>query len=231
MFYYMYNTMISERCQTTYAIIPAMKLKNRAAALFGIGIVLFMGYILYLSLKPPIDVVIQAGHEGRVRGNTGSETATLREELWNIQVANTAAKQLEAWGIEVKRVPADTSLIRAKVAVAIHFDGAKVPCLSGASVGYPDNNTSYTFAQHWKALYKPYFPFKWHEDNFTKNLKEYYGYSWIKANTFVVLELGELTCSRQTAWLQPRLEALGKLVAYAIAVELGKEVPKPKITL
>ena len=206
-----------------------MKLKNRAAALFGIVIVVFMGYILYLSLTPPVEVVIQAGHEGRTTGNTGSETATLREELWNIRVANAAAKQLEAWGVDVKRVPADTSLMRAQIAVAIHFDGAKAPCRSGASVGYQDNNASYTFAQHWKALYRPYFPYKWHEDNFTNNLKHYYGFNWIKADKFVVLELGELTCPRQTQWLAPRLQKLGQLIAYAIATELGKEVPKPSL--
>ena len=229
MFYYMYNTMITERCQTTYAIILPMKLKNKAAAFFAIIILSLFGYILYQSLREPVSVIIQAGHEGRTCGNTGAECKLYREEDWNILVANETARQLEAWGVDVKRVPADISLQRAKIAVAIHFDGAKNICRSGASVGYPDNNASRTFAQKWKELYRSYYPFKWHEDNFTENLRNYYAYRWIRAEKFLVLELGEITCEAQTQWLKPRLKKIAHLIAYAIASELGKQVHQPDL--
>ena len=204
-----------------------MNLKNKTAAFFAILIFLLIGFILYQSLKAPISVVIQAGHEGRTCGNTGAVCKNDKEVEWNIKVADMTAKQLEAWGIDVKRVPADTLPMRAKIAVAIHFDSAKQHCRSGASVGYLDNNASHSFAQHWKAIYKSYFPFVWHADNFTENLKNYYAYHVISAEKFVVLELGEITCQKQTAWLKPRLRKISMLIAYAVASELGREVPKP----
>jgi N-acetylmuramoyl-L-alanine amidase len=206
-----------------------MKLKNKAAAVFSILILTLFGYILYQSLKEPTSVVIQAGHEGRTCGNTGAVCKNYKEVEWNILVADETAKQLESWGIDVKRVPADPSFERAKIAVAIHFDAAKRICRSGASVGYPDDNASRAFAQHWKSLYRPYFPFHWHTDNFTENLSSYYAYSKIRAKKFLVLELGEITCEKQTTWLKPRLKQISRLIAYTIATELGKNIPKPKL--
>ena len=206
-----------------------MYTKNKAAAIFAALLLLFFAFILYQSLREPVSVIIQAGHEGRTCGNTGAVCKNYKEVEWNVVVADEAAKQLEKWGIDVKRVPADTSFERAKIAVAIHFDSARRICRSGASVGYPDNNASRSFAEHWKRLYKPYFPFHWHEDNFTDNLKHYYAYRQIDARKFLVLELGEITCKKQTAWLKPRLRRLGRLVAYTIATELGKKVEKPSL--
>jgi len=58
---------------------------------------------------------------------------------------------------------------------------------------------------------------------------DYYAYKWIRADKFLLLELGEITCDKQTKWLKSRLKKIAHLIAYAIAKELGKEVPKPKI--
>ena len=206
-----------------------MHLKNKAAAIFALLVLLLFGYILYQSLRTPVSVIIQAGHEGRSCGNTGAVCQNITEVSWNIKVADETARLLRKWNIDVKRVPADTLPQRARIAVAIHFDSAKHPCRSGASVGYPDNNASYVFAQRWKALYRPYFPFRWHADNFTDNLKHYYAYRWIRAEKFLVLELGELSCPSQRKWLKPRLKKIARLLAYAIATELGKKVPKPHL--
>jgi N-acetylmuramoyl-L-alanine amidase len=206
-----------------------MNLKNRTAAVFAAFILLLIGYIIYQSLKAPVPVIIQAGHEGRTCGNTGAVCKSYKEVEWNILVADAAAKQLRQWGIKVKRVPADVLPQRAVIAVAIHFDSARRICRSGASVGYPNTNASRTFAAHWKQIYKPYFPFRWHADNFTDNLKEYYAYKTIRAEKFAVLELGEITCEKQAKWLKPRLKKIAHLIAYAIATELGKQVPKPQI--
>ena len=204
-----------------------MNIKNKTATFFTLLIFLLLGFIFYWSGTKPIDVIIQAGHEGRTTGNTGAESKLYREELWNIEVANEVAKKLRTWEIEVERMPAKVHFKRAHIAVSIHFDGATTPCNSGASVGYP-NQDSYAFAQTWKQLYSEHFPFYWHEDNFTENLKNYYAYKWIRAEKFLLLELGEITCSKQTTWLKPRLKKIAHLIAYAIATELGKEVPKPR---
>jgi len=204
-----------------------MYIKNKVAAFFAVTLLLLFAFILYEGLRAPVSVIVQAGHEGRTCGNTGAECKRYREEEWNIQVANEVAKQLRLWHIDVKRVPADTLHERAKIAVAIHFDGAKNLCHSGASVGYPDNNASYHFAQKWKKLYRTYFPFRWHEDNFTDNLKHYYAFHTIDAEKFLVLELGEITCSKQTQWLKPHLTSIAHLIAYTIATELGIKVKKP----
>ena len=205
-----------------------MNLKNKAAAFFSLLILGLFVFVLYWSTIQPYDVIVQAGHEGRLTGNTGAESKLYREEEWNILVADEVAKKLKSWKINVKRVPAKVHLIRSKIAVAIHFDGAKNVCRSGASVGYP-NQKSVDFANRWKALYKTYYPFYWHEDNFTKNLKHYYAYRWIRAEKFLVLELGEITCKKQTKWLKPRLKKIAHLIAYSIATELGKKVKKPTL--
>jgi N-acetylmuramoyl-L-alanine amidase len=205
-----------------------MNIKNKAATFFAILILFLITFILYKSSIKPISVVIQAGHEGRVSGNTGAESLFYKEENWNIIVANEVAKKLSSWNIDVKRVPAKVSFMRAKIAVSIHFDGAKRTCNSGASIGYPSSNSS-AFAKRWKNLYGDYFPFKWHEDNFTENLKEYYAYRYIRADKFLILELGEITCDKQTKWLYPRLKKIAHLIAYAIATELGHEVEKPHL--
>jgi len=204
-----------------------MKTKNKPATFFAILILLLMAFILYWSTTKPVSVVIQAGHEGRTTGSTGAESKDYREEAWNILVADEVAKKLRSWDIDVMRMPAKVSFTRAKIAISIHFDGASTPCASGASIGYPSDD-SYAFAQRWKKLYANYFPYKWHKDNFTDNLKNYYAYRWIRAEKFLLLELGEITCDKQTAWLKPRLKKVAHLVAYTIAMELGKEVKKPK---
>lgn len=203
-----------------------MRLQNKAAAFFALLIIALFGFIVYWGTTKPVDVVIQAGHEGRVTGNTGAEGPRYREEQWNIIVADAVTQQLRSWNIGVTRMPAKVTFTKARIAVAIHFDGAKRACYSGASIGYP-NTHSYMFAQRWKKLYSQYFPFYWHQDNFTRNLKQYYAYKWIRAEKFLVLELGEITCEAQTKWLEPRLKKIAGLIAYSIAKELGKEVPEP----
>jgi len=203
-----------------------MNIKNKPATFFALLIISLMAFILYWSTTKPIAVVIQAGHEGRTHGNTGAASKYYSEVKWNIFVANETAKVLRSWNIKVKRVPAKVGIVRAKIAVAIHFDSAHTPCNSGASMGYPSME-SYTFAQRWKKYYKNYFPYQWHKDNFTTNLSNYYAYKWIRAEKFLLLELGEITCDKQTQWLKPRLKNIAYLIAYTIATELGKDVKKP----
>ena len=205
-----------------------MHSKNRAGAFFALLIIGLIGFILYWGSTKPVSVVIQAGHEDRISGNTGATGSLYKETEWNSFVANEITKQLRSWDIDVKRIPAKVPFLRTKIAVSIHFDSAKRVCHSGASIGYPDKN-SYDFARHWEKLYKAYYPFRWHRDNFTENLKHYYAYKKIDAEKFLVLELGEITCDEQTKWLKPRLKKIAQLIAYSIARELGKNVQKPDL--
>jgi len=176
------------------------------------------------------DVLIQAGHEGRISGNTGASSKYGEEIEWNRIVANEATRVLREAGVKVIRSSANIPISRVKLAIAIHFDGSKKPCSSGSSIGYGNPNHK-VLADNWKSIYKKVFPFKWMQDNFTKNLSRYYGYKYVFTQKgFILIELGELTCPKQARWLKPRLKRLGRLIAYFIANELEVEcIKKPRI--
>ncbi len=174
------------------------------------------------------DVLISAGHEGRPKScarfpqrrcNLGAKG----ERTWNPIVANAATRALRARGFRVIRLPADfLGTYAVKMAVFVHFDGADPPCSSTASVGYPRSGDA-RVAQSWKRLYGRYFPFGFRPDNFTVNLSRYYGYKQVRASTGAfVLELGEITCPAQRAWLAPRLDWEGELIASWIESAIGK---------
>lgn len=173
------------------------------------------------------DVLISAGHEGRPENcprfpKHKCNLGTAGERAWTPIVADEATRILREHGYTVAREPADfegTFAVRA--AVFIHFDGDEPACNSGASIGYhtPANRWA---ADIWRDDYKRYFPFKFQPDNFTKNLSEYYGFRQVQASRgALVLEMGELTCPQQRAWLAPRLKWQGALVAHAVSQILG----------
>ncbi len=54
--------------------------------------------------------------------------------------------------------------------------------LQAASIGYDKHHPkARRTALRWKSIYRGYFPFKWHKDNFTKNLANYYGFSRVNS--------------------------------------------------
>ena len=166
-------------------------------------------------------VLIQAGHVGRLTGNTGSVHNGLKERDWNDIVAKEVERILNAKGIDVERVGARIPIANAEIAVAIHFDGSERPCATGASIGHNGTRCSRALARSWKREYRRFFPFHWHRDNFTKNLSHYYGFSQVNTTKgFLVLELGEITCDKQTAWLKPRLKQVASKIAHFIIKEL-----------
>jgi len=168
-------------------------------------------------------VLIQAGHVGRVMGNIGSIHNGLVESEWNQRVAIRVEDILEKHGIITTRVGAKIPITNAKIAIAIHFDGSNNHCATGASIGHDGSEASKRLAKRWRAEYQKFFPFKWHRDNFTKNLSDYYGYSKVSTTKgFLVLELGEITCKEQTDWLEPRLGEVAAKVAYFIIEELKR---------
>lgn len=168
-------------------------------------------------------VLIQAGHVGRTTGNIGSIHNGLVESKWNERVAIRVEDILTKKGIMVDRVGAKIPKTNAIIAVAIHFDGSKTACLTGASIGHDGSKGSQLLAQNWRKEYEKFFPFKWHSDNFTKNLSHYYGFSKVTTSKgFLVLELGEITCKKQTDWLEPRLGEVAAKIAYFIIKELKR---------
>jgi hypothetical protein len=136
---------------------------------------------------------------------------------------------LRAHGLSVARLSADfDGRYDTGAAVFIHFDGSAVPCSSGASIGY-HRPADARAAEQWRALYRQYIPFGFRPDNFTVGLRDYYAFRQVDArNGALVLELGELTCPAQRAWLAPRLRWEGDLVAYYLSRLIGKgQVPAP----
>jgi N-acetylmuramoyl-L-alanine amidase len=212
------------------------QVKSNQSNLIAFLLIIIMVGLFFLLLdeyeKKPLeaDVYIQAGHEGRIFGNTGSVSVYGREIDWTRIVADEATRILRNAGVSVIRAPADQkreSVVQ--LALSIHFDGAKNACSTGASIGL-NNASDKNAAQAWKRIYKTVFPFKWMPDNFSKNLKYYYNYRYtLTRDAELVLELGEMSCPEQARWMKPRLKKLGALIAYFAAQRVGVSgVQRPK---
>ncbi len=177
-----------------------------------------------------VDVVVQAGHDGRpascvalhVRAcNLGTGYGVQLERRWTPVVADAATAALRAAGFRVARRPADyTTHDTARAAVFFHFDGSLQRCAGGASVGFP-RSTDPAFVHDWERRYRALFPFRFAGENITRNEAQYYGYRNVSAaGKTMLIEFGEMTCPAQEAWLAPRLRALGRFVADFIGTEL-----------
>ncbi len=165
------------------------------------------------------DVLISAGHEGRPEScarfpQHHCNLGAAGEREWTPIVADEATRILRSEGYTVAREPADfNGTYDVKAAIFIHFDGTQTPCTSGASIGY-HTEASHPAALLWRKSYGSAFPFRFQPDNFTKNLSDYYGFRQVHASDgALVLELGELTCPIQKAWLTPRLQCEGRFIA------------------
>ncbi len=175
------------------------------------------------------DALISAGHEGRPANcarfpKHHCNLGTPGERRWTPIVADEAARILRAQGFSVAREPADfEGSYEVKAAIFIHFDGSDRPCSTGASIGYHDPASS-AAARMWRDTYARYFPFRFMADNFTDNLRDYYGFRQVHAsNGGLVLELGEITCPAERRWLAPRLKWEGDLIAHVVSVLIGKK--------
>jgi hypothetical protein len=189
---------------------------------------MFMLALAFAASAILSDVLISAGHEGRPASCAQFPThhcnlGATGERAWTPIVADAATQALRKHGVSVARVPADFhGSYRVAAAVFIHFDGSDPPCKSAASVGYPVKRQS-TGAQLWHALYGRFWPFGFEPDDFTDGLREYYAYRQVEARYgSYVLELGEITCPKQHAWLAARLKWEGELIASFLSELIGK---------
>lgn len=189
---------------------------------------------LLLAAVLHYDVLISAGHEGRPEScarfpKRHCNLGTPGERAWTPVVADEAARKLRELGYSVAREPADfEGAYDVQAAIFIHFDGTQRPCTSGASIGY-HTQTSKPAADLWRSMYGSVFPFRFQSDNFTDNLRDYYGFRQVHAqDAGLVLELGELTCPQQRAWLAPRLKWEGDYIAEFVErlIRLGQRQPK-----
>ena len=197
--------------------------ERRVLTFLGWGMFVLLFFAIWNSQVINTTVLIQAGHVGRTKGNIGSIHNGLVESKWNERVAIRVEDILKKNGIAVKRVGAKIPSANAVIAVAIHFDGSNKECATGASIGHDGSVGSKILAKNWRREYGNFFPFKWHKDNFTKNLSHYYGFSQVSTSKgFLVLELGEITCRKQTDWLEPKLGQVASKIAYFIIKELKK---------
>ncbi|MFN2450426.1 MAG: hypothetical protein ABR508_11675 [Candidatus Baltobacteraceae bacterium] len=173
---------------------------------------------LLLAAVLQYGVLISAGHEGRPQScahfHHKCNLGAAGEVEWNTIVADAATRELRAHGVSVAREPADfAGTYDVDEAVFIHFDGADPPCTSKASTGYHTED-SQPLARSWRQAYAALFPFGFMPDNFTDNLRDYYGFRQVRARDgAIVIELGEITCPQQHAWLAPRLQLLGITIA------------------
>jgi len=180
------------------------------------------------------DVLISAGHEGRPARcarfpKHHCNLGAAGERYWTPIVADAATAILRKHGVTVARLPADfEGNYKVDAAVFIHFDGASPPCSSAASIGYAKKSDA-VVANAWRKLYGSYWPFGFEPDNFTVGLREYYAYKQVEArDAAMVIELGELTCPAQHAWLGHKLQWEGELLAYFLSRLIGRGgVPNP----
>ncbi len=178
-----------------------------------------------------VDVVVQAGHQGRPQScalfgvhacNLGTGLGAQLERRWTPVVADAAAARLRAAGLSVKRRPADyNGHDNARAAVFLHFDGSSPPCRSGASVGFPAI-ADRRFIADWERRYRQLFPFRFAGENITSNEAHYYGYRKVTTNKAMLIEFGEMTCAAQERWLEPRLHELGVQLASFLLAELRR---------
>lgn len=182
-----------------------------------------------------VTILISAGHEGRPESCARFPQHTCNlgaagERAWTPIVADAATRVLREHGVTVIRKPADfAGQYAVDAAIFIHFDGSATPCGSGASVGF-HHAADAPAAALWHRLYGARFPFGFEPDNFTKGLRDYYAYKQIDAKDgSLLLELGEVTCPAQRAWLASRLQWEGALIAYFAGELTGIDtIPLPE---
>ena len=181
------------------------------------------------------DVVIQAGHQNTPDGTTGGESQYGKEIEWTPVVADEAVRILKGAGVDAIKIDASiksqSTGYRCKLATFVHFDDPDSG-ETGPSVGYPVGMGNEGAAQQWKTLYKSFWPFPetWHADNYTNDLRGYYGYRYTQTtDAEFLIEFGDLQSERQALWMKPRLKWLGALLAHYLSKRTGLgNVPVPR---
>ena len=179
---------------------------------------------------------IQTGHYGRTSGATGAYNPRLK--IGEAQYNNLMAVEIERI---VKSLPNDFNWefvgpderggTGADGFIALHHDGSDNPAVNRPSVGYPPSSaTSKGFAQVWKKRYGTIAgALDFRNDNYTRALSGYYGFSWTYSGTAdfkVVVEFEFITADERVSWLYKNRNRLASELIASVYEYYGVSVPK-----
>lgn len=172
-------------------------------------------------------ITIQMGHCFRKSGSTGGRG----EQILAEQVGKRLEAMLEAVGHDVIRLGADQAVPNNRdLFIALHSDGSTDPSRHGASVGYPDDGRSYRMAAAWKRAHERA-GYRWgfQRDNYTNNLRYYYGFRDAEGYKFRFLaEHGMHSNPEEYGWMHADYDRLARAHFAAIGEMLGH--PKPVVS-
>jgi hypothetical protein len=175
------------------------------------------------------DVVLQVGHFPRTSGKTGGTGKHVTEQEVAALVATLTKQQLVAAGINAIVIGADGNPnLSSKVFLSFHTDSSANECSIGPSIGYDDKhdaeNMKYLAAT--LAMSLGYKLDEFMKDNYTKNLRYYYGYKLADVSKFEgLLEMAELSCPTQEDNLLGNIPVL----AYNLALFLQFSLKEPNL--
>ncbi len=171
------------------------------------------------------ECVIQLGHCFRRRGFTGTEGLyngrTRTEQEFVSTVGYRMAELLTLRGVTNRVVLADDPVPASTVFVALHQDGSENRSARGASVGYP-NVGGERLGQIFKALYQlGGWPSGYRPDNYTRALRNYYGFRRSSAPAKLLIEHGFATNTDDQRWMWSNWERIAQINAEAVTRYLG----------
>jgi hypothetical protein len=165
-------------------------------------------------------LVIQRGHVPRTTGYTG--TAGEQEVVTAIAAEAVRIGPPAGWQLRVIDADEPDYRYRGDAFIALHCDGSTNRAMSGASVGYqtPEGEA---FAKRWKAAYAAHgWPHGFKADNYTENLRDYYGFRHALAvgnRACMVAEHGYLTNATDAAWIRAHITECARAIMAALPGE------------
>lgn len=162
-------------------------------------------------------LVYQRAHYPRKTGSTGASG----EQAMSVAVGDWV-KKLTPPGWTVSLINADVadSAYKGDAFVACHGDGHANRAATGASAGY-QNNSGDILAQAWKRAYvKRGWARTFRSDNYTANLRGYYGVRKAIAagnKRAAIIEVGFMTNKTDRAWIDANHKAIAESIWDAVA--------------
>lgn len=175
------------------------------------------------------DIVLQVGHFPRKTGKTGGSGNFVTEQQVAALVASMIYQQLVASGINAVIVGADGNpQLSSSVFLSFHTDSSANQCAVGPSIGYDDTkdaeNMKYIAAA--LAMSLGYKLDDFMKDNYTSNLRHYYGYKLADVSKFEgLLEMAELSCPSQEENLLGNIPVL----VYNLTIALQFALKEPAL--
>lgn len=181
---------------------------------------------------PKKRILIQKGHVAPREPGFESGTGTVREQELATKIAARLEALLSADGRFVPIVvPGDIpDGIKVDAAIFLHGDGSANPASSGYCFGYPDYAVNKRLADLIAAEINRIEGHPPHrQDNYTGNLRNYYGYRRVDTEgPEVLVEHGFLTNPGEREWLFANVGNLAKAEYQAILKFFGMRPPGEK---